>query len=174
MGLCGRMHLECHFSLDWNYYYAWIEAHIITITSTWLKLGTAALTIKENHCWYWNMDQILTPLKRNVLYFCASTQVLYLHNKMCRHLKKVSFFYDWTAKQLKVCCSHFQMSPPCSQHKYLLMEKDCMETRKPLVCVSPSLRTLVPFCGHTHTSQPAAQVWHQRFDKDKLAKPSQF
>lgn len=125
------MHSECHFRLDWNYKYVRIEAHIITIISTWLKLETTALKVKENHCWCWNMDRILSPLKGNVLYFRASTLALFLRNKMCRHWKK--------KKSVLVLCLNCKTTPcvpeqcafekglfKCpqthSQHKHLLME----------------------------------------------------
>lgn len=42
-----------------------------------------------------------------------------------------------------------------SQHKHLLMES----VWRNVVCVSPSLRTLVPFCGHTHPNhQPECDI----------------
>lgn len=135
LGLCERMHSECHFSLDWNYYYVWVEAHIITIIGTWLKMGTTALMMKENHCWCWNMDRALIPLKGNVLCICASTLSLKLCNKNVQIFEKRLFFL------------------------LLLMERDCVEERKPVVCVSPSLRTLVPFCGSTHPNhQPKCDI----------------
>lgn len=38
---------------------------------------------------------------------------------------------------------------------------DCRESHKPLVCVSPSLRILLPACTHTHTVHLHADPNHQ-------------